>query len=61
MVNADGGAGGEFWGQDPMNSEKWAGAVGRSSDMAADDTVRKPPTINKSSGRILLSSPGLTR
>jgi hypothetical protein len=23
MVNADGGAGGEFWGQDPMHREKW--------------------------------------
>jgi hypothetical protein len=30
MVKRIAGGGGELWGQDPMNSEKWAGAVGRS-------------------------------
>ena len=39
-----------------MNSEKCAGAVGRSSDAAADEAT---PNNNESSGRIILVITGL--
>ena len=56
MAGADRG-GGEFWGQDPMNSEKWPGAVGRSDAMANGPSGNKQIIRRTERGHLLSSPP----